>query len=112
MKYTIGTEISDDPYHLDIIKEKLTRTLPAVLPRVIDELKVAVQDHIPTQGEGMALQSSCGLGSTRTYTSATEWVSVNVKKTMEEIVARATNRAFVGLPLCAYSFFPSLGVIF
>ena len=41
-----------DPYHVDIIKEKLMRTLVAVLPDVIDELRSAVPDYIPTQGEG------------------------------------------------------------
>ena len=37
---------------VDIIKEKLMRTLVAVLPDVIDELSSAVPDYIPTRGEG------------------------------------------------------------
>ena len=52
MKYTVGTEFLEDPYHVDIIKEKLTRTLPTILPEVIDELKLAVHEHIPTKGDG------------------------------------------------------------
>lgn len=54
MKYTLGRDPMDDPYHIDIIKEKLTRTLPAVLPEVIDELKVATEEHIPTKGDGQS----------------------------------------------------------
>ena len=33
----------------------------------------------------------------------TEWVTVNVMKTMQQIVARASHRAFVGLPACAFT---------
>ena len=62
MKYTVGRESMDDPYHIDIIKEKLTRTLPAVLPEVIDELKLAVDEHIPTQDDSEST-TSCGCSS-------------------------------------------------
>lgn len=54
-RFTLGREPLDDPYHVDIIKEKLMRSLVAVLPDVIDELALAVPDHIPTQGVGMCI---------------------------------------------------------
>ena len=41
-----------DPYHVDIIREKLTRTLPAVLPEVVDELGLAVQEYIGARDDG------------------------------------------------------------
>lgn len=53
-RFTLGREPLDDPYHVDI-KEKLMRSLVAVLPDVIDELALAVPDHIPTQGVGMCI---------------------------------------------------------
>ena len=43
MKYTVGHEAMSDPYHVGIIKEKLTRMLPTVLPDLTDELAVSVQ---------------------------------------------------------------------
>ncbi|KAI0774403.1 cytochrome P450 [Fomes fomentarius] len=92
LKYTIGTETTEDPYHIDIIKEKLTRTLPAVLPEVIDELKVAVHQYIPANDD--------------------EWVTVNAVKTMQQIIARASNRAFVGLPVCRNQEFLDLAIAF
>ncbi|KAI0741267.1 cytochrome P450 [Daedaleopsis nitida] len=91
-KYTLGRETSEDPYHVDIIREKLTRTLPAVLPDVIDELKVAVQEHIPTADDS--------------------WTTLPVMKTMQEIVARASNRAFVGFPICRNQSFLDLAIAF
>ena len=54
-RYTLGPETTHDPYHVDIIKEKLMRTLPAVLPDVIDELTYAVPDYIPATGDGNRL---------------------------------------------------------
>ena len=44
---------ADDPYHVDIIREKLVRTLPAILPDVFDELLVAIPEYIPATGDGM-----------------------------------------------------------
>ncbi|RPD64678.1 cytochrome P450 [Lentinus tigrinus ALCF2SS1-7] len=92
-KYTLGEDAFADPYHVDIIKEKLTRTLPAVLPEVVDELRLAVQEYIPAKDEG-------------------EWVKVTVMPTMQHIVARASNRAFVGLPLCRNEGFLELAIMF
>ncbi|KAH9895714.1 cytochrome P450 [Cubamyces lactineus] len=79
-KFTIGQETHLDPYHVDIIRDKLTRSLAAVLPEVMDELTVAVHEYIPAKED--------------------EWLSVNVMRAAREIVARASNRVFVGLPAC------------
>lgn len=52
-KYTLGEDVHNDPFHADIIRDKLARGLPAVLPDVIDELTVATREHIPTEGDGV-----------------------------------------------------------
>ena len=51
-KYTIGMEHEEVPASVEIVRDKLTRSLPAILPDVIDELKVAVGDYMPAQGDG------------------------------------------------------------
>ena len=48
-KHTTGRASLDDPYHVDIIREKLMRNLPAVLPDLLDELTAAIPDYIPTR---------------------------------------------------------------
>ncbi|KAI0640085.1 cytochrome P450 [Trametes polyzona] len=78
--YTLGPETVLDAYHVDLIRDKLTRSLPALLPEVIDELSLAVPEYIPNNGE--------------------DWTTVGVKKMCERVVARASNRIFVGAPLC------------
>ncbi len=55
LKYLVEPELAEFPYHIDIIKEKLSRTLPTILPDVIEELKVAVPEHIPIKDDGERL---------------------------------------------------------
>ncbi|KAI1791203.1 cytochrome P450 [Ganoderma leucocontextum] len=91
-RYTLGPETSHDPYHVDIIKEKLMRTLPMVLPDVIDELTYAVPDCIQATED--------------------EWTSVPALKTMLNVVARVSNRVFVGLPLCRNQKYLDIAIAF
>lgn len=53
MRLCIGDEVMDaNLSNFDIIREKLTRSLPVVLPEVIDELSQAIPDYIPTNDHG------------------------------------------------------------
>ncbi|KAI0334068.1 cytochrome P450 [Cubamyces sp. BRFM 1775] len=78
--HALGPEFHEDHYHLDIIRDKLTRSLASLLPDLIDELTVAVPEYIPAKVH--------------------EWVSVDIAAHAREIVARVSNRAFVGKPTC------------
>lgn len=61
LKHTLTRESIDDPYHVEIIREKLMRSLAVVLPNVIDELAVAVQDCIPINGNGTRFSQPAAL---------------------------------------------------
>ncbi|KAI0640042.1 cytochrome P450 [Trametes polyzona] len=76
----LGNDTEDDPYHIDIVKEKFPRNVPAILREVIDELHAAVPQYIPA--------------------NAHEWLEVPVVPAAQQIIARASNRIFVGLPAC------------
>ncbi|KAI1787002.1 cytochrome P450 [Ganoderma leucocontextum] len=91
-KYVFEPQVLLDEYHVDVVKENLTRKLPTILPDVIDEVVVAVKEHITTKEK--------------------EWTSVEVMPAMQKIVARASNRAFVGLPLCRNEEYLALAVDF
>ncbi|KAI1791206.1 cytochrome P450 [Ganoderma leucocontextum] len=81
VRFTVGRETLDDPYHVDVIRDKLTRMIPAVLPDVVDELSMVLPEYIAT-------------GSTD------DWVEVSVWRSMLNVIARISNRVFVGPPLC------------
>ena len=51
-RYTLGHDVVDDPYHISIIKNQLTRNLSVIMPDMIDEIKLACQELLPVQGEG------------------------------------------------------------
>ncbi|KAF8209549.1 hypothetical protein K438DRAFT_1572538, partial [Mycena galopus ATCC 62051] len=67
----IGRPIVENPYHQHIIRTNLTRNLHARFPEVRDEIACAFEEVLQLQGSGE-----------------------------EMIVARVSNRLFVGLPLC------------
>ena len=52
LRSILGREPVDDPFHVEIIRDKLMRSLVAVLPDVIDELQGAVPDYIHAEGDG------------------------------------------------------------
>ncbi|KAF7367733.1 hypothetical protein MSAN_00837200 [Mycena sanguinolenta] len=79
-KFTMGRELAENNYHLDLVRTSLTRNLHNCFPDVRDEIICAFDDVLQLQGS--------------------EWKSHPVLPTMMAIVARVSNRLFVGLPLC------------
>ncbi|KAJ7501714.1 cytochrome P450 [Mycena galericulata] len=77
--YTMGPEITANPYHVLAIRGSLTRNLGRCFPEVRDEMISAFDDVL-------ALKDN-------------EWKSLNVMPTVMN-VARTSNRIFVGLPMC------------
>ena len=107
ISWIFGHEFHTDPYHIDLIKEKLTRSLPAVLPDVVDELRSAIPQYIPTHGGGTCPPStpppirdvlSAQEGCSREISA--EWTTIDAVPTFMGVVARLSNRVFVGLPIC------------
>nr|AEB40218.1 cytochrome P450 monooxygenase [Antrodia cinnamomea] len=79
-KYTIAPLLDQLPIHVKVMREQLTRNLGVLLPGVLDEIHAAFNEIIPTLGN--------------------EWVSISGLPVMTHIIARVSNRAFVGLPIC------------
>ena len=72
--------IVQNPFHHDVIKTELTRQIGSLTTQIVDEIAVAVDELWGTDADG--------------------WKEVCVFDTMMQVVARASNRAFVGLPSC------------
>ncbi|EAU87938.2 hypothetical protein CC1G_01585 [Coprinopsis cinerea okayama7 len=69
----------ENPYLIGVVRGPLTRNFAARLDDFRDEVEVSFDETIP---------------------KTDDWAPVQVYKTMIPIVCRATNRVFVGLPLC------------
>ncbi|CCL98904.1 uncharacterized protein FIBRA_00911 [Fibroporia radiculosa] len=82
-KYTIAEDVISDPIHINVIRGPLTRNLATVLPAVVDEIDVSFRELIPTHGN--------------------EWVTIPAVPLMARVVCRASNRIFVGMPMCRNS---------
>ncbi|CAL1693826.1 unnamed protein product [Somion occarium] len=90
MKYTFGHEVHDDPIHVEIIRAHLTRHIASIFPDVRDEIVSAFNDHIPATSD--------------------QWMPVSVLPVMQNIVARVSNRVFVGLPMCRHEEYLRLAI--
>jgi cytochrome P450 len=79
-RYTIGPAIAQNPFHVTIIRNILTRNLGVRFADIQDEVVVAFDDNIPLQHG--------------------EWTSMPAMRTITQIVCRIHSRLSVGLPLC------------
>ncbi|EMD42273.1 hypothetical protein CERSUDRAFT_79864 [Gelatoporia subvermispora B] len=77
-RYTVGK--FDDQFHIPVIRDTLTRNLSVLVPDVVDEIAHAFNECIPTDND--------------------KWIPVDAMNIMPQIVARVSNRIFVGLPHC------------
>ncbi|KAJ7113179.1 cytochrome P450 [Mycena epipterygia] len=90
--YTMGPEIMGNPYHVPVIRATLTQNLTRCFPVVHEEI-------VHSFGEVLALKDK-------------EWKSIHVLPNIQQIVARTSNRVFVGLPLCRDKKFIDLNIGF
>lgn len=87
-EYTIGEHIKD-PYHLYVIRKQLTKALPQLVPEMHAEIVDAFNELIPLSND---------------------WTGVKALETFREIICRASNRIFVGRPLCRNPDFVALNI--
>ncbi|KAI6117488.1 cytochrome P450 [Pisolithus croceorrhizus] len=80
LNYLIGSDTISNPYHISVARVHLARSLAPYYFDMRDEIFTAF-DELLDLGDN-------------------EWKGVPAVKTVREIVCRASNRVFVGLPLC------------
>jgi hypothetical protein len=54
-KYTMGSSLYINPYHVSIIQTKLTRTVTDFIPSLREEIMTVLDDLIPPQENGADL---------------------------------------------------------
>ncbi|KIM38724.1 hypothetical protein M413DRAFT_447671 [Hebeloma cylindrosporum] len=88
-EYTLGAQFTKNPYHAPIIRAKLTRALPQLMPEIHEEVVDAFNEFIPL---------------------TSDWSSVKALDTFMNVICRVSNRIFVGRPLCRDPEFVALNV--
>lgn len=95
-QYSFGSKlIVDEPYHGPIIRQKLTGSLDRVLGPLQEEIDMAFREEWESKWESKKADDS---GSEKG--DAGGWNDVKAFEEVMDIVARASNRTFVGAPLC------------
>ncbi|KAI0640703.1 cytochrome P450 [Trametes meyenii] len=88
MARTFGPGTVEDPYHNNIVREKLTRSLPVLFPSIFEEITLAVPAYIPADEK------------------------VGVMGVTQHIIARVSNRVFVGDSACRMQKYLDLTIAF
>ncbi|KAF4600637.1 hypothetical protein EYR38_005280 [Pleurotus pulmonarius] len=91
-EYIVGRDVTDNHYHVEVVRSALTRSLVARFGDIRDEIVAAFNDNIPSKPG--------------------EWVSVSALETVMQVVCRTSNRLFVGLPLCRDPDYCDLNITF
>ena len=97
----MGFDVCHNPYHITVMRSQLTRNIDVLYPELRDEVVTAFDDILDLKDDGdmfPVIKYNMSLISDNL-----EWRSVPVMTTVQQIVCRASNRSFVGLPLCMYS---------
>jgi len=79
-EYTLNVLNMDDDYQTEVIRSKLTRNIAVTFKEVREELINTMDDLIPAGKD--------------------KWVKVPIVETLQRVICGATNRVFVGAPLC------------
>ena len=75
-------EVALKPVHEEVMKKKLKTHLGSLTEAIMDEIECAVNEI-------------CGV-------EAKAWKAVKVDEMVRMVITRASNRAFLGLPLCKF----------
>ncbi|KAJ7457533.1 cytochrome P450 [Mycena galericulata] len=78
--YTLGPAFVANDYHVKVIQSAMTRSITARFADIKDEVSAAFQDEVLLSGD--------------------DWTAVPALMTVLRVISRASNRLFVGLPLC------------
>lgn len=80
VKYTFGLEAQEHPYHVQVVREHLKRNFEELFPRIFEEIRLVFDELVPFQEHG--------------------WVRVGAYSAAMKATCRASNRVFVGFPIC------------
>ncbi|KAK0222715.1 cytochrome P450 [Armillaria nabsnona] len=95
MDYTVGSSIGVDTYHVEVVRGAFTRNIATCFADVQDEIKAAFRDNITR----LKVQNLAALQGAQANITL-DWIEIPAHHTILQIVCRASNRMFVGLPLC------------
>ncbi|KAF5370913.1 hypothetical protein D9615_009789 [Tricholomella constricta] len=97
IRYTLGRQALEDPYHINIIRTTLTKNLESLLPHILDEAAHAYEAEI---------------GSKLSQQVNPEWTPIGAQETFQQLICQVSSRSFVGLPLCRNKEYCALNIQF
>jgi hypothetical protein len=118
--------IFDDPWHIQVLKHNLTKNLNTMFPDIYEEIDQAFHGACATAGGVDASHiipctrhNRCLRRCEHILTNSVvlahphiDWTPIHAIPMVMKVVARASNRAFLSLPLCRNEELLELGIQF
>ncbi|KAK7680563.1 hypothetical protein QCA50_016345 [Cerrena zonata] len=88
---SFGPDLKEDPFHVALLRGQLTRNLGNMFPNMMNEMKQTFDDLLPVHGDG--------------------WIRTPLLvPVIQKLVARVSNYAFVGYPMCRHDKYLELAI--
>jgi hypothetical protein len=109
--WTLGLNQRREPYHIDVIKSHLTRNLGNLFSDLREEIMLAFGDIIPPTEStfliiiifhNVIVFELSQFGDIDSPCRPADWTKVKAYGAVMNVVGRASNRIFVGAPLCMF----------
>lgn len=78
---TLGQNVTNHPYHLNVLRNQVTKNLGTLVPELREELGLSLDEFLEVPKTG-------------------EWKSVHVASRFADVLGRSANRVYVGAELC------------
>ena len=97
----MGSEVHYNPYHIPVMRSQFPRKIEILYPELREEIITAFDDilNLDDNGDVFIVTES----NSSFILDNVEWKSIPALTSIQQIVCRASNRSFVGLPLCTCS---------
>ena len=101
LDYTLGPEVTWNPYHVNVIRTSLTRNILAQFDDMYHEMVDAFDEALPREMSSGKPSPSVTI-KFQSPTSVSEWNSVPILDATVELTSRVSARLAVGAPLCEF----------
>ena len=95
--------MNENEYHFAVIRSHLMRGFETMCPAIRDEIATAFDEALDLKDNG---EHGFDMTTVHLPWKRSEWRSVPALSAVRKVVCRASNRVFVGLPLCMFVLLP------
>lgn len=104
LDYTIGPEVTSNPYHTNVVRAAVTRNIAAQFNDMHEEMILTFEELLPPDNHGISIITmQLTVLSLIKSRSPSDWIGIPMFPAIVKIMSRISARLSVGYPLCKQS---------